>query len=95
MAQKKILSHYDRWLEAANAAGSAENPLKVPYDITLKEAGQVAGFMLKYWEQAAGLPGLQRVKARLPQSTGDDIISSSTRRRRPRPGCSSSSIRWW
>jgi hypothetical protein len=75
MGQNKLLSHYERWLEPANTAGSAENPLKVPYDITLKEAGQVAGFMIKYWEPTAGLPGLQRVKVRLPKSTGDDIVS--------------------
>lgn len=75
MGQKNTLSHYERWLEPATAAGSAENPLKVPYDIALKEAGQAAGFMSKYWAPTAGLPGLQRVKARLPQSTGDDIVS--------------------
>ena len=75
MGQKKGLSHYDRWLEAATAAGSADNPLKVPYDVALKEAGQAAGFLFKYWEPTAGLPGLQRVKARLPKSTGDDIVS--------------------
>ena len=75
MGQKKILSHYNHWLEAATAAGTTDNPLKVPYDIALKEAGQVAGFMIKYWEPTAGLPGLQQVKARLPQSTGDDIVS--------------------
>src|SRR5512132_2334010 len=75
MGQKNTLSHYERWLEAASTAGSAENPLKVPYDIALKEAGQVAGFVSKYWEPTAGLPGLQRVKARLPKTTGDDIVS--------------------
>jgi hypothetical protein len=75
MGHKTGISHYDRWLEASQAVGSADNPLKVPYDVALKEAGQVAGFLLKYWEPNAGLPGLQRVKARLPKSTGDDIVS--------------------
>jgi hypothetical protein len=47
----------------------------VPYDIALDEARQVAAFMIKYWEPTASLPGLQRVKARLPKSTGDDLVS--------------------
>jgi hypothetical protein len=75
MKQKNGLSHYDRWLDSATAAGSAENPLKVPYDIALHEAGQVAAFMRRYWEPTPGLPGLSRVKARLPKSTGEDIVS--------------------
>jgi hypothetical protein len=75
MKHKNVLGHYDRWLESATALGSADNPLKVPYDIALHEAGQVAGFMHRYWEPTAGLPGLSRVKARLPKSTGEDIVS--------------------
>ena len=75
MPKKAVLSDYDRWLEDANALGSTDNPLKVPYDIALHEAGQVAGFMRRYWEPTAGLPGLVQVKARLPKSTGEDIVS--------------------
>ena len=75
MPKKNPLSHYDRWLESATERGSSDNPLKVPYDIALKEAGQVAGFIKKYWEPTAGLPGLSQVKARLPASTGDDLVS--------------------
>ena len=75
MGNKKTASHYDRWYAEAMALNATENPLRVPYDIALKEAGQVASFLFKYWEPTAGLPGLERVKARLPKSTGDDIVS--------------------
>jgi hypothetical protein len=75
MPRKNPISHYDRWLESATERGSSDNPLKVPYDIALKEAGQVAGFIKKHWEPTAGLPGLSQVKARLPESTGDDLVS--------------------
>lgn len=75
MSKKNEVNHYQRWLEPATTLGSAENPLKVPYDIALHEAGRVAGFMGRYWEPTAGLPGLSQVKARLPKSTGDDIVS--------------------
>ncbi|WP_437303132.1 hypothetical protein [Sorangium sp. So ce388] len=47
----------------------------MPYDIALKEAGQVAGFFNKHWEPTGMLPGLKRVKARLPESTGEEIVS--------------------
>lgn len=75
MPSKKSPSPYDRWLDGATAAGSADNPLKVPYDVTLKEAGQAASFLTELWEPAGGLPGLSRVKSRLPKSTGEDIVS--------------------
>lgn len=75
MGNKKIVSHYDRWHDEAMGLAATENPLRVPYDIALKEAGQVASFLFKYWEPTARLPGLERVKARLPKSTGDDIVS--------------------
>jgi hypothetical protein len=75
MGNKKIASHLERWLDQAIAVRATENPLRVPYDVFLNEAGQVASFLRKYWEPTAGLPGLERVKARLPKSTGDDIVS--------------------
>ncbi len=75
MPDKKNASHHDRWHSEASALNATENPLRVPYDIAVNEAGQVARFIVKYWEPAAGLPGLARVKARLPKSTGDDIVS--------------------
>ena len=71
----KTMSHYDRWQAEAIALNASENPLRVPYDVALKEAGQVASFLFKYWELTTGLPGLSRVKGRLPKSTGDDIVS--------------------
>lgn len=73
--KKAAASHLDRWLDQAIALRATENPLHMPYDVALKEAGQVAGFLVKYWTPTAGLPGLERVKARLPKSTGDDIVS--------------------
>lgn len=69
------MSNHDRWQAEALALNATENPLRVPYDIALKEAGQVASFLFKYWEPTVGLPGLSRVKTRLPKSTGDDIVS--------------------
>ena len=69
------MSNYDRWQAEAIALNASENPLRVPYDVALKEAGQVASFLFKYWELTTGLPGLSRVKGRLPKSTGDDIVS--------------------
>ncbi|WP_437661073.1 hypothetical protein [Sorangium sp. So ce1182] len=75
MPRKQITNHYDRWHDQAKAAAQTENPLKVPYDIALKEAGQVAGFFNKHWEPTGTLPGLKRVKARLPESTGEEIVS--------------------
>ncbi|WP_437709301.1 hypothetical protein WMF45_33450 [Sorangium sp. So ce448] len=75
MAKKPSQSPYERWLDQAKAVAQAENPLRMPYDVFLKEAGQVAGFVAARWEPTASLPGLQRVKARLPASTADDILS--------------------
>ena len=75
MPNKKNVSHHDRWHAEALALNATENPLRVPYDIALNEAGQVARFLFKFWEPTAGLPGLARVKARLPKSTADDIVS--------------------
>ncbi|WP_437618890.1 hypothetical protein [Sorangium sp. So ce1151] len=75
MPKKQNTNHYDRWHDQAKAAAQTENPLKVPYDIALKEAGQVAGFIDKHWEPTGTLPGLKRVRARLPESTGEEIVS--------------------
>ncbi|AGP38790.1 hypothetical protein [Sorangium cellulosum] len=75
MPKKQNNTHYDRWRDQAKAAAQTENPLKVPYDVALKEAGQVAGFFDKHWNPRDTLPGLRRVKARLPESTGEEIVS--------------------
>ncbi len=65
---------HDRWLAAATAAASSINPLRLPYDIALREAGQVAAFAAKYWQPSGGLSGLKRVRARLPESTSAEIV---------------------
>ncbi|MEP7119367.1 MAG: hypothetical protein ABJE95_00430 [Byssovorax sp.] len=70
-----MTTHLDRWHTDAVALVATENPLRVPYDVFLSEAGQVAKFFARHWEPTPGLPGLSRVKARLPKSTGDDILS--------------------
>jgi hypothetical protein len=75
MPKKPSDTPYDRWYESAKAVAQAENPLRVPYDVALKECVQVAGFVSRYWEPTGTLPGLKRVKARLPESTGEEIIS--------------------
>jgi hypothetical protein len=75
MGNKKTVSHHDRWHTEALALNATDNPLHVPYDVALKEAGLVASFLSKHWEPTAGLPGLSRVKARLPKSTAEDIVS--------------------
>ncbi|WP_438003943.1 hypothetical protein WME89_34565 [Sorangium sp. So ce321] len=63
MPKKQNTNHYDRWHDQAKAAAQTENPLKVPYDAALEEAGQVAGFINKHWEPTGTLPGLKRVRA--------------------------------
>lgn len=66
---------YDRWLSDANAVESTDNPLKVPYDVALKEAVSAAAFVEKYWEPAGARPGLSHVKKRLPRATSEAIVS--------------------
>jgi hypothetical protein len=68
-------SDYDRWLQEANGLGPSDNPLKVPFDVALREARQVADFVTTYWEPTDVRPGLKRVKSRLPPSIADDIVS--------------------
>lgn len=73
--KKKQQANEDRWQEHAAALGKVQNPLKVPYDVALKEASQAAVFVSAYWDKTDTRPGLARVKARLPKSTGEDILS--------------------
>ncbi|AUX20686.1 uncharacterized protein SOCEGT47_011590 [Sorangium cellulosum] len=75
MPKKSPQSPYERWLDQAKEVAQAENPLRMPYDVFLKEAGQVAGFVGARWEPSESLPGLRRVRARLPASTADEILS--------------------
>jgi hypothetical protein len=65
---------YDLWLPTACAL-QASNPLRVPYDVALREAAQVSAFVVHYWEPADGRPNLSRVKARLPFRVADEIRS--------------------
>ncbi|WP_437594890.1 hypothetical protein [Sorangium sp. So ce1000] len=66
---------YDRWVKAAAETGRTDNPLKVPYDIAVREAVAAAAFVKKYWEPDGDRPGLKRVKNRLPASSSDDLLS--------------------
>src|SRR5262249_52068658 len=68
-------SDYDRWLEEARALGPVDNPLKVPFEVALREASQVASFVATYWEPTEVRPGLKRVKSRLSRATADSIVS--------------------
>ncbi len=72
---RKPDNDYERWQDAAAAVPRTDNPLKVPYDVALKEAAQVASFVTKYWEPTADRPGLKSVQKRLPRSTGAEITS--------------------
>jgi hypothetical protein len=71
----KVKSDYDRWIEDARALGSVENPLRVPYDIGLKEAAAAASFVTKHWEATTSAPGLSRIKKRLPQAVAEEMLS--------------------
>lgn len=68
-------SDLERWTEEARALGPVQNPLRVPYDIGLKEAANAAGFVAKYWEPTASHPGLSRAKGRLPKAVADEVFS--------------------
>ncbi|APR84958.1 Hypothetical protein A7982_10307 [Minicystis rosea] len=43
--------------------------------MAITEAVQLAAFIKRYWEPADDRPGLRRVKARLPKSTADELVS--------------------
>ncbi|WP_437877204.1 hypothetical protein [Sorangium sp. So ce513] len=66
---------YDRWVKAAAETGRTDNPLKVPYDVAVREAVAAAAFVEKYWEPDGERPGLKRVKSRLPASASDELLS--------------------
>ena len=68
-------SDYAAWLEEAQALGVVQNPLRVPYDIGLREAAIAADFVVHRWEPTATFPGLSRVEKRLPKSIAEDIRS--------------------
>jgi hypothetical protein len=72
---KKSVTDYALWLPEATALGPVDNPLEVPFDVALREAGQVAAFVATYWEPTEVRPGLKRVKARLSLGVADEILS--------------------
>ncbi len=72
---KKPQNDYERWLDAAAAVPKTDNPLKVPYDVALREAAQVSAFVTKYWEPTADRPGLESIQKRLPKAVGGEIKS--------------------
>lgn len=72
---KKPAADYALWLPDATALGPVDNPLEVPFDVALREAMQVAAFVVTYWEPTEVRPGLKRVKARLSLGVADEILS--------------------
>ncbi|MFO0604464.1 MAG: hypothetical protein U0324_14885 [Polyangiales bacterium] len=62
-----------RWVSAAMLVASDDSPLRIPYDVFLDEARGVAGFVRKRWRPEGELPGLERVRNRLPEATPDEI----------------------
>jgi hypothetical protein len=72
---KRSSTDYERWLPEAAKLGPVDNPLKVPFEVALREANQVAAFVVTYWEPTEVRPGLKRVKARLDPSIADEIVS--------------------
>ncbi len=65
----------ERWRDAAAAIPQTDNPLKLPYEDALREAGAVAGFVEKYWAKTTDRPGLSRVPKRVPQTMPEEIRS--------------------
>jgi hypothetical protein len=76
IAQERSMSSsdFELWLKEATELRAA-NPLRVPYDVALREAAQAAMFTEKYWEPADGRPHLSRVKTRLPVRIASEIRS--------------------
>lgn len=62
-----------RWVAAAMRVDGDASPLVVPYDVFLGEAREAAGFVRKRWRPEGELPGLERVRNRLPAATADEI----------------------
>ncbi len=74
-ASKKPPNDLERWRDAAAAILQSDNPLKLPYEDALREAGAVAGFVEKYWAKTTERPGLSRVPKRVPQTMPEEIRS--------------------
>jgi hypothetical protein len=65
----------ETWRNRAEALGTVQNPLRVPYQVGLKEAALAARFLQNHWNPSDGLPGLVRVASKLPQETSGEIVS--------------------
>ena len=63
------------WHAQANLLTATDNPLNVPYDVALREAGLAAMFVTKYWEPSGARPGLNSVRARLPEAIAGEVTS--------------------
>lgn len=75
MPSKKTTNDLERWRDVAAAVPQTDNPLKVPYEVALREAGAVAKFLEDYWEKTADRPGLSRVPKRCPKGLAEEIRS--------------------
>jgi len=62
-----------RWIAAAMRVDDDANPLNVPYEVFLGEARDAAGFVRKRWRPEGAVPGLERVRNRLPAATADEV----------------------
>lgn len=62
-----------RWIEAAMLVPSIESPLSVPYEVFLDEARGAASFLQRYWKARGDVPGLARVRRKLPRATSAEI----------------------
>lgn len=74
-AAKPVASPHARWIEAAMLVPSIESPLSVPYEVFLDEAKGAAGFVTRYWKARGDIPGLARVRRKLPRETGAEITA--------------------
>ncbi len=72
-AAPKTRTRHARWIEAAMLLPSTANPLSVPYEVFIKEATDAAKFIKTYWKATKALPGLARVRNKMPLSTSAEI----------------------
>ena len=66
-------SPHARWVQEAMLVDATDNPLTIPINVFREEAREVATFVTRYWNPVDGLPGLSRLRNRLPESTAQEI----------------------
>jgi hypothetical protein len=66
---------FHKWAPEAKAVTDGSNPLRIPYDVYLRESAGSAAFIYKYWDPGPSRPGLVSVQVRLPRETAADIQS--------------------